>query len=308
MGTSGELFVSLPTGCRICYQTFGNPSDTAILVIDGHGQSMDQKSSILVRLLSSSDHPHFLINFDPRDTGRSTSFPKLPHGRPAYTLSNMADDVVGLIKHLRLERVHVVGRSMGGPISWLVAGRLSNVVKSLALVSTSPVGLAPSAADNLPPPKNMLQDLFTDSFVTTDDLGDHEGWINLYTALDLSVATQPPTEEEKAESRSMSENAYRRERESGTIWTKSNHSVVSGGRWPREALKRVSCPTVVIHMADDQLFPIEYSEALRDDVEGEKLVVIEDCGHELPLRARQPLADAILANVRKGEQVKANGN
>ncbi|MBE3041891.1 alpha/beta hydrolase, partial [Candidatus Bathyarchaeota archaeon] len=87
-----------------------------------------------------------------------------------------------------------------------------------------------------------------------------------------------------------------------TMWTKSNHSDAAAVRWPREALRQVKCPTVVIHAAKDQLIPLKHSEALRDDVPGATLVVIEDCGHELPSRVRSLLADTILANTRKGEE------
>jgi len=266
---------------------------------------MTQKTGDLVRLLSPLDYPHCVIRFDSRDTGLSTSFPKPPDGALAYALDDMVDDVRGLIMHLKLNRIHLIGMSLGGPISWLTASRLPNVVRSPALVVTSPVGRIQNPTDNLPPLYQEGSYLLGDAFSPPNDLDDDEGWINAYMRLDLALATQPPTEEERAESRSESEITYRREKESGTMWTKTNHSDAAGVRWPREALKHVMCPTVVIHAAKDQIFPLEHAEALRDNVEGATLVVIEDCGHELPHRARGLIADAILANAKKGEQAMA---
>ncbi|KAI1084751.1 alpha/beta-hydrolase [Whalleya microplaca] len=305
---SEDLFVSLPSGCRICYRVCGNLSDPAILLILGNSQAMTQKVGDLDRLLSPPDRPHCVIRFDSRDTGRTTSFPNSHDGTPVYTLDDLADDVVGLIMHLKLDRVHLVGMSMGGPISWLTASRLPDRVRSLTLFVTSPVGRIQNPTDGLPPVHIEGQWLLGEAFGLPDDLDDDEGWINSYMRMDLALATKPPTEGERADSRSESEITYHREKESGTLWTKTNQSDASGVRWPREALKDVICPTVVIHAAKDQIFPVEHAEALRDSVKGATLVIIEDCGHELPHRVRQLLADTILANVDKGEQSMAAGS
>lgn len=304
--TTEDLFVSFPSGCRICYQVFGDPSDPAILLISGHGTAMTQKTDELIRLLSPPDHPHFVIRYDHRDTGRSTSFPTPPDGEPAYPLEAMVDDAVGLIRHLDLQSVHLIGASLGGPMAWQAAFRLSDLVASLALVMTSPVGRMQNPDDKLPPLHLEGQWLLGEAFGLPDDFDDDDGWIETYMRMDLALATQPPTEAEKAESRRQCGITYRRERESGTMWTKlANHSAAAGVRWPRELLKQIKCPTVVVHAAKDQIFPLGHAEALRDDVEGATLVVLENCGHEMPDRIYQPLADAILANVRKGEQKKA---
>lgn len=298
--------MTIPSGCRICYQVFGNPSDPAILIISGHSAAMTQKLDELVRLLRPPENPHFVIRYDHRDVGRSTSFARPPDrdGVPVlvYTLSDMADDAVGLIKHLNLENVHIAGFSLGGPIAWQVASRLPDIARSLSLVYTSPTGRQPNPSDNLPPTHLEGQWLLGEAFGLPDDLDDDEGWIECYMRLDLCLATRPPTEAERAESRRESEITYFREKDNGTIWTKSNHSGASGPRWPRELLKQIRCPTVIIHAEKDQIFPLKHAEALRDDVEGATLVVLKDCGHEIPQRIRQQLADAILANVKKGEQ------
>lgn len=306
---SEDLFVTLPSGCRICYRVCGNPSDPAILLVSGNSCAMTQKTGYMDQLLSPPDHPHRVIRFDHRDTGLSTSFARPPDGAPpAYTLDDMVDDIAGLIAHLQLDRVHLVGMSMGGPLAWMAASRLPDTVQSLALAVTSPVGRIQDPSDDLPLMRIEGQWLLGEAFDPPEDLGDDAGWIRMYTRLDLALATRPPTEEERAESRRESEVTYRREKESGTMWTKANHSAAAGVRWPRELLKQVRCPTVVIHAAKDQLFPLAHAEALRDGVEGATLVVVEDCGHEMPHRVRQFMADAILANVKKGEQSAAAGS
>lgn len=258
---------------------------------------MTQKIDGLINLLTKQSH--WVIRFDHRDTGRSSVFPTPPDGssEPAYTLTDLADDVIGLIHHLQLDAVHLVGFSMGGPIAWQVAARLPSKVASLALCLTSPVGRQQLPTDNLPPMHLEGQWLLGEAFDPPQDENNFEAWVQFYMGLDLCLATQPPTAAEREDSRRQSELTYRRDREGGTVFTKFHHSGASGVRWPREMLKQVKCPTVVIHGAKDQMFPAEHAAALRDDVDGARLVVVENCGHELPHRAHQPIVDAICENM-----------
>jgi pimeloyl-ACP methyl ester carboxylesterase len=260
---------------------------------------MTQKTDGLIRLLSPPEQPHFIIRFDHRDTGCSTSFAKSSDDTPVYTLDDMVDDIVGLIKHLKLTSVHLIGTSLGGTLAWQTACRLPDIVRSVALVLTSPVGRQQLPSDNLPPVHMEGQWLLGEAFGVPDDLDDDQGWIDSYTRLDLALATRTPTEAEREESRRESEITYYREKESGTMWTRYNHSDASGVRWPRELLQQITCPTVIIHAAKDQIFPLEHGKALRDGIQGATLVVLEDCGHEIPHRVRQQMADAVLANAKQ---------
>jgi hypothetical protein len=40
MNASSELFVKLPNRVRICYQTFGDPLDPAIILIPGNNKTL----------------------------------------------------------------------------------------------------------------------------------------------------------------------------------------------------------------------------------------------------------------------------
>ena len=55
-----------------------------------------------------------------------------------YTVDAMADDILGLIGRLRLERYIVVGHSMGGKVALALASRQPAGMAGLALVSPSP--------------------------------------------------------------------------------------------------------------------------------------------------------------------------
>ena len=108
--------------------------------------------------LTLADEGFFVIRFDNRDTGRSTTFIerrhtrtdlvralyRVPGFRPAYTLSDLADDAVGLLDHLGIPAAHVAGVSMGGMIGQLMAiehpGRVASLVSIMSTTGGRRVG------------------------------------------------------------------------------------------------------------------------------------------------------------------------
>jgi pimeloyl-ACP methyl ester carboxylesterase len=75
---------------------------------------------------------HFrVVTFDNRGVGETDLPPE-----PVYTTGQMADDAAALLRHLKFERVHVVGASMGGTIAMELALRHPRLVRSLTLACT----------------------------------------------------------------------------------------------------------------------------------------------------------------------------
>ena len=53
----------------------------------------------------------------------------------------------------------------------------------------------------------------------------------------------------------------------------------AGEPW-RHRLGEIAAPTLVIHGADDPLFPVEHGRALAREIPGAELLVLERMGHE----------------------------
>src|SRR5215212_6647618 len=129
----------------LCYETFGDPTDPALLLIMGLGTQMVAWREDFCRQLV--DQGFFVIRYDNRDCGRSTLMKGRPPTlrelvtrrikNPPYTLGDMADDAIGLLDHLGIEKAHIAGASMGGMIAQHVAFRYPARVLSLASIMSS---------------------------------------------------------------------------------------------------------------------------------------------------------------------------
>lgn len=59
-----------------------------------------------------------------------------PHSRRAYTIDALVTDLIALLDHLKLRRVHVVGHDWGGLLAWELAMRVPHRCQSLTVLGT----------------------------------------------------------------------------------------------------------------------------------------------------------------------------
>ena len=120
-------FVSATDGTRIHYEVTGKPGATPVLMIQGLGASKNAWN--LQRIAMATRFR--IISFDNRGAGRSDK-PTVP-----FTLEQMAEDAIAVLDAAGIETAHVVGASMGGVISQIVAVKHPHRVRSLTLVCTA---------------------------------------------------------------------------------------------------------------------------------------------------------------------------
>ena len=138
-------------GIEIEYETAGDKSDPALLLIMGLGAQLTIWPDALFHGLAKQGF--FVIRFDNRDTGLSTdfgswgvpniadAFQRLMAGKKVdapYLVKDMAADAVGLLDALGIDKAHMVGASMGGMIAQVVAAQYPERTRSLvSIMSTS---------------------------------------------------------------------------------------------------------------------------------------------------------------------------
>jgi 3-oxoadipate enol-lactonase len=120
---------------EIACRVDGPASAPAVMLV--HGILTDHRAWDAVAALLA---PTFrVVRYDLRGHGGSSA-PAAP-----YTMEQLADDCVGLLDVLGLDRVHLVGSSLGGMLAQQVGGRHGPRLLSLTLANTAAVQGAPAA-------------------------------------------------------------------------------------------------------------------------------------------------------------------
>jgi pimeloyl-ACP methyl ester carboxylesterase len=274
-------------GVELCVETFGDPAHPAVLLIMGAAASMDRWEPPFCERLAAAGR--FVIRYDHRDTGRSTT---CPPGRPDYTGDDLSADALGLLDHLGIDRAHVVGLSAGGGIAQDLAIAHPGRLRTLTLLSTTAVSSDPDRPA-LPGMSAELQALFADP-------GEEPDW----TDRDAVIAHQLEAERPYAGARGLDDAAVREVL--GRAYDRSidpasagNHWLVLGGGGegpPPGALRRLTVPALVVHGTHDPLFPLPHGEALAREIPGARLLVVDGLGHELPRWAWDETLSALIAH------------
>jgi len=242
----------------------------------------------------------YVIRFDNRDVGLSTKFeeagtPNLMKemmafqaGEPIeapYSLEDMADDAVGLLDTLHIEKAHICGRSMGGMIVQLITLRYPSRVLSLtSIMSTTGNPELPQATPE------AMQALLTPAPTERNAYIDHSLKIG-----QLFYGSGFPYDEEKQ--RALAEILYDRCYYPPGFGRQLLAIVTNGNR--KQKLSSVKVPTLVIHGGDDPLVPVDGGKDTAEAIPGSKLIIIDGMGHSLPPETWEQISDAIAKNAAK---------
>lgn len=282
-------------GIDHCYESFGDPTKPAILLIMGLGTQMIAWDSAFCTQLA--DRGFRVIRFDNRDIGKSTWLDHLDVPNPMaliakstiglkpkvpYTLKDMAADTVGLLDALGIPKAHVVGASMGGMIGQVMA--IEHPDRLLSFTSI----MSTTGNSKLPSAKSEATALLLAKPVTSE-----AEFVTFYKHLMSTLrAGDFPEDEALDESRGLA--SYRRGYHPAGSGRQLAAIIASGNR--TEALKGVRVPTLVIHGRPDPLVPVEGGIATAEAIPGAKLLILERMGHALPLSTWGPIVDAIVAH------------
>ncbi|GLZ28303.1 hypothetical protein Lesp02_04930 [Lentzea sp. NBRC 105346] len=247
----------MANGVELCVETFGRPTDDAILLIHGASASMLWWEDELCERIAAGRR--YVIRFDNRDTGRSVSYPA---GEPGYTLGDLVDDAIGVLDELHVARAHLVGRSMAGATVLKAAQLYPRRVQTLTLVTTT------SGEEGLSP---MAPEFVEYVRRTPYDIVEHlVGLMRVYS-------NNSPFFDEHAV-RALCKRDIARTNDIAACLT--NHFLIDFGEPPD--LTEIYKPVLVVHGDSDPVFPLDHGYALIDALPLAALLVLEHTGHELP--------------------------
>lgn len=297
MNRSGELFASLPSGIDMCYETFGDPGDPPVLLIMGLGGPMGWWPTPFCEQLAGEGF--FVIRYDNRDTGRSTKLRQhvvrrvdivrafAGVGRAPYSLSDMTDDAIGLIDQLKLERVHLVGVSMGGMIAQTFA--IEHPDRALSMTSImSTTGKRSVGFQN---PK-VIPVMLSSAGRTRDS----------YTERSLKgskVIGSPAFPTDDAIARERAYETYDRgwtasgvTRQMLAVLTQSDRTA---------ALHKLDLPVAVIHGLNDPLVHKSGGKATAKAIPGAEHLEIAGMAHDLPAQLYSTYIETIVRTAARAE-------
>lgn len=288
----------------IYYEIFGVENKETLVLVSGLNTQMTRWELPFCSKLVEEGFR--VICFDNRDCGKSTfttydrndsyssslnDFLDYPEKFPApYSLLDMADDIRDLLLSLDIERVHVVGRSMGGIIAQLFASRYPPMTQTLTLLMSS------SFNPILPKADDALIGKMTNSTANFQD--DRQTYIN-----------------EKVDfMRAIYGNKYyfNEEKERGLIIEDENRKsplvrpfrqivALLSYQYNSYVLSSLHVPTLTIHGDEDPLFNMEHAFDLKNTIPYCELIIKNGMGHAIPDSLYPSLVEDISDFIAKTE-------
>lgn len=268
-------------GIAIEYESFGDAKNPTILLIMGFAAQMTMWPVALCEGLAARGFR--VIRFDNRDVGKSEhlmhlgtpnpveAMMKISTGEPVtapYQLEDMAKDTAGLLDALGIQSAHIVGASMGGMIAQIVAAKHPRHARSLVSIMST------TGNRSLPPAKPEAMAAITTPPASTSRADRIAAGINVWR-----VIGSPGYPASDAELRENATRDVDRVPYEPTGIARQLVAIVAAP--PRnEILKTVTCPSLVIHGADDPLIPVEGGKDTAAAIPGAKLVIVPGMAHD----------------------------
>ncbi|MEV0035284.1 alpha/beta hydrolase [Streptomyces sp. NPDC050804] len=275
------------------YETFGDPSHAPVLLVMGFGAQMIAWHDDFCRALAQRGR--YVIRYDNRDCGLSTKFDDHPVdmgqfiakvssgdipsalGMLVYTLRDMADDGLGLLTALGIERAHVVGTSMGGMIAQTMA--VTQPERVLSLTSMMSSTGEPEYGRSSPEARAVL---------SSPKPSDREGYI---TAAERELVWASKRYGDPATVRELAARSYDRAYYPAGLARQLAAMTLAGSR--ADALRQLRIPTLVVHGLDDTLIDPSGGRRTAELVRGSELLLIPNMGHDRPRQLWPEIVDAL---------------
>ena len=305
---------------HIWYEEFGDMNNETILLIMGANANCKQWPQEFIDELTAKNFR--VVRFDNRDVGKSSWFGKEPTynkflkilpeffleiivnrifglavdnkgkfkfseaSSVQYDLSDMAKDAVSLMDSLNIEKAHIVGASMGGMITQIIALDYPERVKSITPIMTTP-GIQ---NESLSGPSQELLNAMQKSFVMNLKGRFEDGVVEIYKQL---TGSRFPFDEQDF-----------RNKLAPIVEHGNNpfalHGAAIGASPDRTSrLSEINVPTLVIHGTEDAILPLDHGIALADGIKNSARMIMDRVGHEIPEQLYSVIVNAIVENIKR---------
>jgi pimeloyl-ACP methyl ester carboxylesterase len=255
-------------GATLAAQSFGVPNDPAVILVMGATASMLGWPDALCRGLAA--HNLFVVRYDHRDTGLSTTYPP---GTPPYAVEDLAVDLLAVLDAYGKDKAHVVGMSLGGLIAQVAALSFPQRVQTLTLIGSEPLGW-----DGEPLPH--IQPAFLDHFAALAKLDWTDADKVRKFLLEVERLCAGPGHTFDAGRAQAKVDAVMKR--SCNLASSFNHGAVQLRNDWRGRFRDIAQPTLVIHGEEDPILPVQNGKTLASSIFNSRLKILPGVGHELP--------------------------
>jgi pimeloyl-ACP methyl ester carboxylesterase len=264
---------------ELYYETFGDPSDPALLLVNGLGSQCINFSEPWCEKHVAEGF--FVVRFDNRDVGLSTKFahvtPDLAsvvkarvEGRTPevpYDVHDMADDAIAVLDAAGVARAHVMGFSMGGMIVQTMAidhpDRLVSMTSVMSTTGDTDVGQSSPEA----------QQLFMAAPPT-----DRDSYVARHLEAIRTWGSPAHYDDERLRANAMA--AFDRCFE--PAGQARQVMAIASGSSRTDALRAVRVPTLVLHGSEDKLVDPSGGRRTAEAIPGARFVLLDGMGHDYP--------------------------
>lgn len=284
---------------NIFYLDHGPSTGTPILMIQGLGAQLTFWPEELIELLQNNGYRP--IVFDNRDTGLSDNFDH--EGRPnflwnyfkfyvnlpiysSYSLTDMANDGIAVMDHLKIEKFHVLGISMGGMISQrLVADNQERVI-SFTLVAS--MAKSPDASTA---PKGELNQLITER--SNKDFSDMEEAKRALRIYEILSSEDAIIDEDEFIINAL-DNIKRNKSETG--FSRQLQAILAD-RDRFNELENITVPTLIIHGTIDPLIPINAGKLTSKLIPNNTFIEVRKMSHLIDKPVLDIIEDVLIKHL-----------
>lgn len=253
----------------------GEPgSSTPILLLHGSGPGATALSN-WERVLGDLGRDHYCLAPDVIGFGDSTHPLDPPPSNREFTDLRIAL-LIGLLDELGLDRVHLIGNSMGGMWSLGITDRAPELVDRVTLMGSggSPVPMGPM----IPKLAGFYADPSTDAMEALLSAFVYDPGMFGDQLRQIAENRMPQA------SRADVERSHRATFETGDWWS-----------LPVERLTAIDKEVLVLHGREDQFVPIEAGIWFFQNLPHSRLVALRECGHWLQIEQHDRFVTAVRA-------------
>jgi len=251
-------------GVDIAYR-FDGPQDGRVLLV---ANSLMANGSMWDWNVPALADRYRVLRYDKRGHGKSGVAPG------PYSIAQLADDAVGLLDALKIEKVHFMGLSIGGMIGQQLGARYPERILSLSLCNTA----------SEMPPRSLWEDRFQTA-CSQGLAGLVDGTIGRWFT--APFVERAPHDIEKVRQMILATNV------DGYIGCGSAVRDMAQSTM----LLKIKAPTLVLSGRHDPACTVDQGIVLNRLIDGSQMVIIEDAAHlsniEQPARFNQAVREFI---------------